>query len=188
MNNKLNYTSWKFVTLAVLGSMLISGAAFGQTPTPSATPVTVSLPIDTLDTTVPDSMVVPMPVNTTDIDSNLNYVGFQADFNFDETVLTFGSPPVMNAGLTGGNWNVSGNVIPGGGPMRTLRVSAFSNDFTPLSGSGMLYQIRMLRVSGTPGASTGLVWQPDPNNFIFIDANLDVHVPNQTDGMITITG
>src|ERR1051325_3654744 len=120
MKNKLNYTSWKFVVFAVLGSMLISGAAFGQTPTPSGTPITVSLPIDTLDTSIPNTTVVPKPVNTTNIDSSLHYVGFQADFNFDETILTFGTPPVMNAGLTGGNWNVSGNVIPGGGPIRTL--------------------------------------------------------------------
>src|SRR5438045_1734408 len=129
MKNKLNYTSWKFVTLGVLGSTLISGAALGQTPSPSPAPVTVSLPIDTLDTTVPDTTVVPKPVTTTNIDSSLSYVAFQADFTFDETILTFGSPPVAGAGLTGGNWNVTGNVLPDPGPIRTLRVSAFSNDF-----------------------------------------------------------
>src|SRR5207248_338691 len=110
------------------------------------------------------------------------------DFTFDETILTFGSPPVAGAGLTGGNWNVTGNVLPDPGPIRTLRVSAFSNDFMPLSGSGTLYQLRMRRVSGTPGASTPLLWQADPNNFIFIDANLDTHAATQVDGMITITG
>ena len=189
MKTKINYTSWKIVTLAVTASLLISGAASAQTPTPSAAPVTVSLPIDTLDTTVPASTVVLKPVSTTNIDASLNYVGFQGDFTFDETVLTFSSPnPVQGAGLTGSNWNVSGNVIPGPGPIRTLRVSAFSNDFTPLSGSGVLYQLRMLRVSGTPGASSPLTWAADPNNFFFIDTNLDSHVPAQDNGLITITG
>src|SRR5438874_2169622 len=188
MKNKINYTNWKIVPLAVTASLLLSGAASAQTPTPSAPPVTVSLPMDTLDTNVPSSTVVLKPVSTSNIDAGLNYVGFQGDFSFDETVLTFPIPPVQNAGLTGGNWNVTGNVIPGPGPIRTLRVSAFSNDFTPLSGSGILYQLRMLRVSGTPGASTALTWAADPNNFFFIDANLDTHVATQVDGLITITG
>src|SRR4029079_8745898 len=107
----------------------------------------------TLDASVPASTVILEPVVTGNIDSSLNYVAFQGDFTFDETVATFSSPPVQKAGLTNGNWNVSGNVLPGSGPIRTLRVSAFSNDFIPLSGSGMLYQIRMLRVSSTGGAS-----------------------------------
>jgi len=127
-------------------------------------------------------------VTTTAIDVGLNLVGFQGDFTFDETVATFSSPPVQNSGLTGGNWNVSGNVLPGPGPIRTLRVSAFSNDFTPLSGSGTLYQLRMLRVSGTPGASTPLAWAAVPNNFYFIDANLNTVTPTQANGLITITG
>jgi hypothetical protein len=46
----------------------------------------------------------------------------------------------------------------------------------------------MLRVSIVPGASTALVWQPEPDNFIFIDANLNTRAPTQTDGEITITG
>ena len=73
------------------------------------------------------------------IDPKNKLVGFQGDFTFDERVVTFQSEPVRKAGLTGGNWNVSGNVLDGKGPIRTLRISAFSNDFTPLSGSGTLF-------------------------------------------------
>jgi hypothetical protein len=50
-------------------------------------------------------------------------------------VVTFQSEPVQKAGITGGSWDVSGNVLPGSGPIRTLRISAYSNDFTPLSGA-----------------------------------------------------
>src|SRR5207248_20723 len=122
----------------------------------------------------------------------LNYVGFQGDFLFDSAVCTFltSSPgPTQAAGLTAVNWNVSGNVLnTGPGTMKTLRISAFSNDFTPLNGMGTLFNVRMLRVSNTPGATSPLVWKPDPDNFIFIDDNLDQHTPNQTNGLITITG
>src|ERR1700730_19468992 len=96
---------------------------------------------------------------------------------FDERVVTFQSKPVQKAGITGGNWNVSGNVLPGAGPIRTLRISAFSNDFTPLLGSGTLFELRMTRVSSTPGASTQLIWAAPPNQFIFIDADLNTQAP-----------
>ena len=85
-------------------------------------------------------------VTTSKINAGDKLVGFQGDFIFDERVVTFQSPPVSNAGLTGGNWNVSGNVRPGAGPIRTLRISAYSLDFTPLSGSGTLFELRMTRV------------------------------------------
>src|SRR6187200_412990 len=113
--------------------------------------ITISLPIDTIDTSV--------------------------------TTTT----PTVPAGLTANNWNVSGNVI-GTGQFRILRVSAFSNDFTPLDGSGLLYNLRMLRVSNTPGASSALNWQPAPDNFQFIDGDLNTFTPTQTNGLITITG
>ena len=67
-------------------------------------------------------------VRTTAIDAKNNLVGFQGDFTFDERVVTFQSEPVQKAGITGGNWNVSGNILAGPGPIRTLRVSAYSND------------------------------------------------------------
>jgi hypothetical protein len=127
------------------------------------------------------------PVVTTNINSSDNLVGFQGDFTFDETVVTFQSPPVSPAGLTSSNWNVSGNVLPGGGPIRTLRISAFSNDFTPLSGSGTLFNLNMTRVSSTPGANTALTWAAQPNGFQFIDADLNSQTAcNTPAGSITI--
>src|SRR5947207_8500091 len=72
--------------------------------------------------------------------------------------------------------------------MKTLRISAFSFDITPLNGMGTLFNLRMLRISNTPGAMSPLVWKPDPDNFIFIDDTLDTHTPNQSNGLITITG
>ena len=116
-------------------------------------------------------------VRTSEIDAKNRLVGFQGDFTFDERVLTFQSEPVQKSGLTGGNWNVSGNVLAGTGPIRTLRVSAFSNDFAPLSGTGTLFELKMSRVSSTPGASTQLVWAAPPNQFIFIDADLKTQTP-----------
>src|SRR5436190_1093984 len=186
MKTRINYTSWKGITLAITASFLMSGIAAAQTPTPP--PVTVSLPIDTVDTSVPTGTVIIEPVASSNIDAGLDYVGFQGDFTFDETVATFSNPPLQKAGLTAGNWNVSGSILPGGGPIRTLRVSAFSNDFTPVSGSGTLYELRMLRVSGTPGASTTLTWAASPDNFFFIDGDLNTQDANQIDGLITITG
>src|SRR4029077_8601867 len=89
------------------------------------------------------------------------------------------SQPVQKAGLTGGNWNVSGNVLAGPGPIRTLRVSAFSNDFKPLSGSGTLFELRMTRVSKATQGSY-LIWAAPPNQFIFIDADLQIQRPGKT--------
>jgi hypothetical protein len=127
------------------------------------------------------------PVTTSNINGSDNLIGFQGDFAFDETVATFQSTPISPAGLTSSNWNVSGNVIPGSGPIRTLRISAFSNDFTPLSGSGVLFNLNMTRVSSTPGANTPLTWAASPNNFIFIDADLNSQQPaNTPSGSITI--
>ena len=52
-------------------------------------------------------------VTTSAIDAKNNLVGFQGDFTFDERVVRFEGQPVQKAGLTGGNWNVSGNVLDG---------------------------------------------------------------------------
>jgi hypothetical protein len=117
-------------------------------------------------------------VGTTAIDANNKLVAFQGDFTFDERVVTFASQPVSNAGLTGGNWNVSGNVLPGKGPIRTLRISAYSNDFAPLSGSGTLFNLNMINVSKV-AESTPLLWAAPPNQFIFIDADLNMQKPGR---------
>src|SRR5947207_14600001 len=116
MKNKINYTSWTIVTLAVTASLLLGGGASAQTPTPSAAPVTVSLPTDTFDNSVPISTVIVEPVVVTNIDASLNYVGFQSDFSFDETVDAFDNPPMQNGGLTAGNCNETANGIHGPGP------------------------------------------------------------------------
>ena len=126
-------------------------------------PITVSLPIDTFDTSVPSATVIIEPVTTTLIDPprGLNYIGFQGDFTFDSAVVTFATPQVQPAGLTATNWNVSANILnTGPGTLKTLRISAFSLDFTPLNGMGTLFNLRMLRVSNTPGDTSPLVWQP----------------------------
>ena len=115
-------------------------------------------------------------VKTSAIDSKNKLVGFQGDFTFDERVVTFQSEPVRKAGITGGNWNVAGNVLPGTGPIRTLRISAYSNDFKPLSGSGTLFELEMIKVNKTT-QSTQLIWAASPDHFIFIDADLKTQKP-----------
>ena len=87
-----------------------------------ATIGTVSLPNTPVDNS---SAGLIAPVTTTMIDPKSKLVGFQGDFNFDERVINFQADPVQSAGLTRDNWNVSGNVLDGAGPIRTLRVSAY---------------------------------------------------------------
>jgi hypothetical protein len=118
-------------------------------------------------------------VATSTIDAKDNLVGFQGDFTFDSTVITFESEPVEKAGLTEGNWNVTGNILSGPGPIKTLRISAFSNDFEPLSGSGTLFELRMTRVSKA-GQITQLLWALPPDHFIFIDGDLNTQKPGYT--------
>ena len=150
----------------------------------------VSLPTATIDTSVTD---FPQPVVTSLISASSNLLGFQGDFTFDETVVTFDpDAPVQAAGLTGGtganSWTVVGNVLPGPGPIRTLRVLGYvNNGVNRLVGSGTLYQLNMIRVSSTPGASTALTWASAPDDFEFIDDNSDTHAPASTPpGSITI--
>jgi hypothetical protein len=133
----------------------------------------------------PSKSTIIVPVTTTEIEAKNKLVGFQGDLTFDERVITFQSQPVSNAGLTGGNWNVSGNVLAGAGPIRTLRISAYSNDFTPLSGSGTLFNLNMTRVSkGAQGAQ--LIWAAPPDGLIFIDADLNTQRPgNAAPGSVT---
>jgi len=113
-------------------------------------------------------------VKATQIDASSNLVGFQGDLQFDERVITFDDQPIQNAGLTAGNWNVSANVLPGNGPIKTLRISAFSNDFLPLSGSGTLFALKMTRVSKA-AQSAQLRWAEPPDQFVFIDADSRMH-------------
>jgi hypothetical protein len=127
-------------------------------------------------------------VTTTAIDATNELVGFQGDFTFDERVVTFQNEPVQKAGITAGNWNVLGNVLPGAGPIRTLRISAYSNDFTPLSGSGTLFELRITRVSKA-AQITQLIWAAPPDQFIFIDADLNTQKPgNAAPGSVIPSG
>jgi hypothetical protein len=146
------------------------GASAGEVP---VTVAALALPEVTVDISVTDFIAA---VRTSTIDAKNMLVGFQGNFAFDERVVTFQSEPVQKAGLTGGNWNVLGSVLPGAGPIRTLRISAYSSDFTPLSGSGTLFELRMTRVSKA-AQSTQLLWAAPPDNFIFIDADLMTHKP-----------
>jgi hypothetical protein len=151
-------------------SIAADGTRIGEVP---ATKATLSLPNVAVETFV-TSFIVQVTTSALEVKDKL--IGFQGDFTFDERVVTFQSEPVQKAGVTGGNWNVSGNVLPGTGPIRTLRISAYSNDFTPLSGSGTLFELRMIRVS-TVAQGTQLIWAAPPNNFVFIDANLKARKP-----------
>jgi hypothetical protein len=127
-------------------------------------------------------------VTTSDIDAKNKLVGFQGDFTFDERVITFSDTPMQKAGLTRSNWNVSGNILPGAGPIRTVRISALSTDLTPLSGSGTLFELRMTRV-GNVAPGTPLLWAAPPNHFIFIDADLNTQQPgNAAPGSVTGSG
>ena len=160
-------------------------------PPAAATPnplIKISLPVESLDNTVPINNVFLMPIMTTDLDPVLGYVGFQGDFTFDETVVTFQSPFVEPAGLTSSGWFVSGNVLDGPGPIRILRVSAFSGQLIPLDGEGVLYNLRVQRVSDTPGTASPLIWRIYPNGFEYIDSNLNEVLPTQSQGRITISG
>lgn len=146
------------------------------------TVATLSLPNVMVEAFVTNFVI---PVTTTVISADDNLVGFQGDLTFDEGAVTFQDQPVQKAGLTGGNWNVSGNVLPGLGRTKTLRISAYSTDFTPLSGAGTLFELRLTRV-GKAAQSTQLLWAAPPDNFIFIDANLEMQRPgNALPGSVT---
>src|SRR5438552_6018948 len=127
------------IVCSVTASLLMRGAALaGPTPTPTPLPspasarqggffpplpvvpdgggtlpgITVSLPFDNFDTSVPLSAVIIEPVTTTLIDSTTtggaNLVGFQGDFTFDSAIVGFATPGLQSAGLTSdANWNRS---------------------------------------------------------------------------------
>lgn len=147
--------------------------------------VEISLP--RIDVEISGSSFI-APVTTTAINAGDKLVGFQGDLTFDERVFTFQDQPVRQAGLTAGNWNVSGNVLPRSGPIRTLRISALSKDFTALSGSGTLFELRMAHV-GKKAQHTQLIWAEPPDHFVFVDADLTTQKPGAAaPGSITTLG
>jgi hypothetical protein len=154
-----------------------------QAPT---TVATVSLPIASVANSITNFS---LPVTTSTISAADNLVGFQGDFTFDPSVVTFQTPRASKAGLTLiGSWSLSASILPDG---VTLRVSAFNTDDPPmpLSGSGVLFNLNFTRVSSTVGAFSDLTWKASPNNFVFIDGNTIKQAPTSTPaGKITIGG
>ena len=134
------------------------------------------MPVSTINISLTNFI---QPVVTSTIDPADNLIGFQGDFTFNSSVLTFQSTPVSGAGLTANNWNVSGNILPGGGTIKTLRISAFSQNFAPLSGSGTLFHLNMTRLGGS-GTNTPLTWKAPPDHFYFFDSDLGPHAPGST--------
>jgi len=173
-----NQTGQDYVALVlgdVVGPFVHRPDGQSQTaPEVQATVAAIALPEVDVDQSKSNFIAA---VKTSAIDAANKLVGFQGDFAFDERVVTFQSEPLQKAGLTVGNWNVSGNVLPGAGPIRTLRISAYSNDFTPLSGSGTLFELRMSKVSQI-AQGTQLLWAGPPDHFIFIDVDLNTQKPS----------
>ena len=146
----------------------------------------VSLPIGSLSTSVSTSTVVLKPVTTTFIDESLQYTQFESYFSFDSSIITFAFPYAQTTELTSTGWALTTGLSGTAGGIRTLYIHGTSNDQTPLSGSGTLFNLRMRRVSGTPGAATPLTWLASPNDFEFSDG-VTASPPNQINGLITIS-
>src|SRR5262249_49346688 len=145
----------------------LAGPRHSLPEAPSGAATTVNLPTADLDTSIPVTTVVMLPVNSTATDPALNFVGFQGDFIFDSSVLTSPPPYVAAGDVTANDRTVAGNVIdldPPHPPLKALRVSAFANGLSPLSGAGSLYKIQMIRMSNTTGANTTLTWRPAPSH------------------------
>src|SRR6476659_7876324 len=84
------------LALVTITSLLLNGVAMGAPAQPTPTPsITVSLPTTSFDISVPIATVITQPITATTITAAMNLVGFQGDFSFDETVVTFSSPPVQ---------------------------------------------------------------------------------------------
>ena len=145
------------------------------TASSNAIPVTIALP--ELPTTRSRTHGV-AAVTVSPIAAKMNLVGFQSDFTFDERILQFQDEPVRKAGLTAGNWSVVGNVLDGTGPIRTLRISAYSTDFKPLSGVGTLFELQLKQIK--EGAGVTLHFYAPPNDFIFINADLNAQRPTHS--------
>lgn len=153
-------------------------------------PVTaVTLPTASFSTSVPAATIIIEPVLTTVISPADNIIGFQGDVVFDSSVVTFdpaAGQGTSKDGLTiGADWTVSGSIInTGPGVTKALRVTAISQDQIPLNGSGLLFNLRMKRVSSVAGASSTLVWGVDPRFFFFFDVDLNSIFPGSTPGSI----
>ena len=194
MSAKANLSGNALLALATPGSFPSPTPVTTPTPTPSPTPTVTPTPVPAIlslpVTVLPASTTTfSAQVMTSTIDPVDDLIGFQADLMFDSSVATFQTEPVQAAGLTAApTWNVWGYVLPDNESIKTLRLSAVSTDFTPLSGSGILFELEMIRVSNTPAATTTLVWAPR-NPFYFFDEKYFPRFPSITlPGSITIEG
>ena len=153
-------------------------------PTTTLSPI-VSLPSDFFDTPTPIATVFTEPVTTTFLDQGQGWIQFQGDFTYDSAIVSFDATPAEPAGLTAAGWAVSGTIINSGpGSIKTLHITATGS--SALNGSGTLFNLRMVRVSTTPGDTTSLVWNQSPTNFRFGNAAGGQYAPVQNSGAITI--
>src|SRR5689334_9747924 len=151
----------RFLSLAIILAMaLVCAPANSQT---------VSLPNDNFYTGVPVDTVIIEPVITSAITPTFDemgnctdncFIGFQGEFTYDSTVVDFPYGVIQGAaGMTGNGWTVGVCKRDSGGgtngTIKKVEVSAFSLDgLTPLSGSGVLFNLTMYRVNSTPGLVT----------------------------------
>lgn len=135
---------------------------------------TLSLPNISIS---PKSRNLVIPIKVSYVGSKSKIVGFQGDFTFDSSLITFDSMPVQKAGLTAGNWTVAGNVISSRGNLKTLRISAFANDLKPLISSGTLFELRVNQAKKSNKIAQ-LIWKASPDNFVFIDTETNKQEPS----------
>lgn len=145
---------------------------------------TVSLPTTSVATNVTSFSLL---ISATDTTGN-NYIGFQGDFTFNETIATVVSASA--AGITASGWTVQGNLLAGAGPTRTFRFIGTTNDgVTPLAGAGTLFRLNLTKAAGgTSGSSTPLTWVVGAQGFKFLDGNTFnlVDPAAQTNGTLTV--
>lgn len=183
-----NLTNQNYDTL-ILGDVASSfvyreGGEGTEPPARSGAVAAVVLPEVAVDLSTSNFTVEVTATNVNPVD---RLVGFQGDVTFDERVITFEDEPIQGAGLTADNWTLSANILPGEGPIRTLRISAYSNDLIPLSGSGTLFELKMIRANSVAGSSSELNWLSSPHEFIFIDADLETQQPGEaTPGIVIL--
>jgi hypothetical protein len=184
---KFNPTSRNYPTLngnqinQDYGAMVFGDVAAGfvhqperlSAPETNPIAIAVSLPPIPADALTRVSILA---VKVSTIDPNNRLVGFQGDLTFDERVLHFDQEPIVKRGLTGGSWNVSGNVLSGPGPIRTLRISAFATNLVPLSGTGTLFGLRLTKFVKA-AAKSELTWAAPPDGLIFVDLDLNTRQP-----------
>jgi hypothetical protein len=136
-------------------------------PTVPTVESSVTLPTASVATNVVTTFTLPITVDST---TGKNYIGFQADFTFNENIINITAASA--AGLTASGWSVSGNLQPDTTPpTRTFRFIGNVNDgSTALVGAGVLLNLTVTRVSSTAGQSSPLTWAAGANGFKFLES------------------